>query len=57
MLGHASVKQTVAYAITEQKTIGREMSLLNKRLNKTNISISKSDMAILTRLEMEINEI
>jgi len=23
MLGHASVKQTVAYAITEQKTIGR----------------------------------
>ena len=57
MLGRASVKQTVAYAITEQKTIGREMSLLNKRLNKTNISISKSDLAILTRLEMEINEI
>lgn len=57
MLGHASVKQTVAYAITEQKTIGREMSLLNKRLNKTNVSISKSDLAILTWLEMEINEI
>ena len=57
MLGHASVKQTVAYAITEQKTIGREMSLLNKRVNKTNVSISKSDLAILTRIEMEINEI
>jgi integrase len=57
MLGHASVKQTEAYAITEQKTIGREMSLLNKRLNKTSLNISKTDLAILSRLEKEINEI
>lgn len=57
MLGHASVKQTEAYAITEQKTIGREMSLLNKRLNKTSVNISKTDLAILSRLEKEINEI
>jgi len=57
LLGHASVKQTEAYAITEQKTIGREMSLLNKRLNKTSVNISKTDLAILTRLEKEINEI
>jgi integrase len=57
LLGHASVKQTEAYAITEQKTIGREMSLLNKRLNKTSLNISKTDLAILTRLEKEINEI
>ncbi|MNR19645.1 Tyrosine recombinase XerD [compost metagenome] len=57
MLGHASVKQTEAYAITEQKTIGREMSLLNKRLNKTSLNISKADLAILSRLEKEINEI
>ncbi|TDO96044.1 site-specific integrase [Flavobacterium sp. 245] len=57
MLGHASVKQTEAYAITEQKTIGREMSLLNKRLNKTSLNISKTDLAILSRLEKEIMEI
>jgi len=53
LLGHASVKQTEAYAITEQATIGREMSLLNKKLNKTTAKISKSDLAVLSRLEKE----
>ncbi|MCD0474074.1 site-specific integrase [Flavobacterium sp. EDS] len=57
MLGHASVKQTEAYAITEQATIGREMSLLNKKLNKTSKKMSDSDLAILSRLEKEIKEI
>jgi integrase len=57
MLGHASVKQTEAYAITEQATIGREMSLLNKKLNKTCKKMSDSDLAILSRLEKEIKEI
>ena len=54
MLGHASVKQTEAYAITEQVTIGREMSLLNKRLSKTSFKMSKVDLAVLSRLEKDI---
>ncbi|MFQ6601847.1 site-specific integrase [Flavobacterium sp. C3NV] len=57
MLGHSSVKQTEAYAITEQATIGREMSLLNKKLNKVIPKISKSDLAVLSRLEKEIEAI
>ena len=57
LLGHASVKQTEAYAITEQATIGREMSILNKKLNKTATKISKPDLAVLSRLEKEIEVI
>jgi len=57
MLGHASVKQTEAYAITEQASIGREMSLLDKRLNKKASRMSKSDIAILGKLEKEILQI
>ncbi|MFD2938543.1 site-specific integrase [Flavobacterium notoginsengisoli] len=57
LLGHSSVKQTEAYAITEQTTIGREMSLLNKKLNLTNPQVSPEDMDSLNRLEKEIQEI
>ncbi|WP_339921336.1 site-specific integrase [uncultured Flavobacterium sp.] len=57
MLGHSSVKQTEAYAITEQVTVGREMALLNKRLNKANPIMCESDLAILSRLEKEIKDI
>ncbi|MFH7018577.1 site-specific integrase [Flavobacterium sp. FlaQc-47] len=57
LLGHASVKQTEAYAITEQATIGREMSLLNKKLNKTSARMSKPDLEVLDRLEKEIQAI
>ncbi|SEB03660.1 Site-specific recombinase XerD [Flavobacterium gillisiae] len=57
MLGHSSVKQTEAYAITEQVTVGREMALLNKRINKTDHVMCESDLAILTRLEKEIKKI
>lgn len=57
LLGHASVKQTEAYAITEQATIGREMSILNKKLNKTESKMSRPDMVILSRLEKEIQAI
>ncbi|CAI2768566.1 site-specific integrase [Flavobacterium collinsii] len=57
MLGHSSVKQTEAYAITEQATIGREMSLLKKKLNKDAPKISKTDIAVLSRLEKEIQAI
>ncbi|MEZ7516061.1 site-specific integrase [Flavobacterium frigidarium] len=57
MLGHSSVKQTEAYAITEQVTVGREMALLNKRINKTDPVMCESDLAILSRLEKEIKRI
>jgi len=57
LLGHASVKQTEAYAITEQATIGREMSILNKKLNKKKPKMSESDIAVLQRLEKEIEAI
>ncbi|MCC9063599.1 site-specific integrase [Flavobacterium piscisymbiosum] len=57
MLGHSSVKQTESYAITEQATIGREMSILNEKLNKPKAKISSSDLEALKRLEKEIQTI
>ncbi|KQB43861.1 Phage integrase family protein [Flavobacterium daejeonense] len=54
MLGHSSVKQTEAYAITEQATIGREMTLLNKKLKLEKTEISQEDLTTLNRLENEI---
>lgn len=57
MLGHSSVKQTESYAITEQATIGREMTLLDKKLNPDNIEIAHQDLAALRRLEKEIEMI
>lgn len=54
MLGHSSVKQTESYAITEQATIGREMTLLNKKLNPDKIEIAQEDLTALSRLEKEI---
>jgi len=54
MLGHSSVKQTESYAITEQATIGREMTLLNKKLNPEKIEMSQEDLAVLIRLENEL---
>jgi len=57
MLGHSSIKQTEAYAITEQISIGHEMVILNKKLNKTKSKMSESDMEILKRLEEEIKDI
>lgn len=57
LLGHASVKQTEAYAITEQATIGREMSILNDKLNKNKVKISPTDLDVLSRLEKEIQMI
>ncbi|KVV14603.1 site-specific integrase [Flavobacterium sp. TAB 87] len=57
MLGHQSVKQTEAYAITEQVTIGHEMAMLNMRINKPKTEILESDLAVLNRLEKEIKTI
>lgn len=54
MLGHSSVKQTESYAITEQATIGREMTLLNKKLNPEKIEMSQEDLTALIRLENEL---
>lgn len=57
MLGHSSVKQTESYAITEQATIGREMMLLNKKLNPDKIEMAKEDLTALYKLEKEIEKI
>jgi integrase len=57
MLGHQSVKQTEAYAITEQAAIGREMALLNKKINKDKPEMLPGDIAILGKLEKEIRAI
>lgn len=54
MLGHQSIRQTEEYAITEQVTIGREMSQLKKKLNKQNRPIPENDLAKLKSLEKEI---
>lgn len=54
MLGHSSVKQTESYAITEQATIGREMTLLNRRLHPEKTEMSQEDLAALIRLENEL---
>ncbi|WP_371258443.1 site-specific integrase [Flavobacterium sp. Root420] len=54
MLGHSSVKQTESYAITEQATIGREMTLLNKRLHPEKTEMSQEDLKALIRLENEL---
>lgn len=56
MLGHASVKQTEEYAITEQQTIGRNMQVLKQKLLKETCIESEEELKILSRLEKEIKE-
>ena len=56
ILGHNSIKQTEAYAMTEQLTIGREMSLLDRKLS-AKPQISKEDADLLSRLEDEIRAV
>lgn len=53
MLGHQSVKQTEEYAITEQRTIGREMSALRNRLQKNRLAHDENTTAYIERLERE----
>jgi len=53
MLGHQSVKQTEEYAITEQRTIGREMSALRSRLQKNRLTHDENTTAYIERLERE----
>lgn len=57
MLGHASVKQTEEYAITEQQTIGRKMKELKEKLNPKVPANSDSGLSTLDRLEKEMMEL
>lgn len=55
MLGHQSVKQTEEYALTEQKSIGREMKQLQERLGSTKTNYLPDDtLAIISKMEEEI---
>lgn len=55
MLGHQSVKQTEEYAITEQKSIGREMKQLQERLN--NKKPEENNESVIAKMQQEINEL
>lgn len=55
MLGHSSVKQTEEYALTEQRTIGKEMQGLKVKLSKHNYTLNSKDETI-TNLQIEIEE-
>lgn len=58
MLGHQSVKQTEEYAITEQKSIGKEMKQLQERLGNAKTDLAPDDTrAIISKMEEEIREL
>ncbi|HAK27852.1 MAG TPA: recombinase, partial [Sphingobacterium sp.] len=54
MLGHRSIKQTEEYAMTEQRTIGREMSELKNKLASQHKDKAEDDLALLNRLSKEV---
>ena len=54
LLGHQSIRQTEEYAITEQLTVGREMSQLKNRLDTKNIVDKEDTLAYIQNLESEI---
>ncbi|MDH6210375.1 thymidylate synthase [Chryseobacterium sp. BIGb0186] len=58
MMGHQSVKQTEEYAITEQESIGKEMSQLKEMLKKTTQDKTNSNnLEYLESLEKQIQKI
>lgn len=58
MMGHQSVKQTEEYAITEQESIGKEMSQLKERLKKpTQDKTNSNSLEYLKSLEKQIQKI
>lgn len=57
MLGHYSVQQTEEYALTEERTIGREMHELKNKLFKQNIAKPEDSLQTLLKLEKEIREL
>ena len=55
MLGHQSVKQTEEYAITEHKSIGKEMRQLQERLNSN--KPEENNKSVMAKMQQEINEL
>ena len=55
MLGHQSVKQTEEYAITEQKSIGKEMKQLQERLSSKKPEVNNE--SVIAKMQQEINEL
>lgn len=55
MLGHQSVKQTEEYAITEQKSIGKEMKQLQNRLGNKKPEVNNE--SVIAKMQQEINEL
>jgi integrase len=55
MLGHQSVKQTEEYAITEQKSIGKEMKQLQERLSSK--KPEGNNESVIAKMQQEIDEL
>ena len=55
MLGHQSVKQTEEYAITEQKSVGKEMKQLQERLSSKIPEVNNE--SVIAKMQQEINEL
>lgn len=57
LLGHQSVKQTEEYAITEQRSVGREMLQLQQRLRSKGAPPEHTLPDALSRMQQEIQEL
>nr|WP_228952490.1 hypothetical protein [Mucilaginibacter sp. UR6-1] len=55
LLGHQSVKQTEEYAITEQKSIAKEMNTLRDKLVPKIEFTPEISIEIITRMEADLN--
>ena len=55
MLGHQSIKQTEEYALTEQATIGEEMSILETKISTGAKKDPSHAQDLLKNIEREIN--
>ncbi|WP_317129566.1 site-specific integrase [Flavobacterium zepuense] len=56
LLGHQSVKQTEEYAITEQKSIAKEMHDLKLKLKTKDNSKPEISMEAIVRMQQELDE-
>ena len=57
LLGHQSVKQTEEYAITEQRSVGREMKQLHQRMSIKETPSEQPASDALTKMQQEIQEL
>ena len=57
LLGHQSVKQTEEYAITEQRSVGREMKQLHQRMSIKETPFGQPASDALTKMQQEIQEL